>query len=123
MDKGRTPCFVSRGRACCNSTFQLTSKVIWFLKHNPRAKLKEIAKYFSVCMNQKISPQQMSDYLRKMGWSLKVPTKFQINKYTLTNMEYYLLYLENIVKIPKEKLKFSGNFKNLLCLASFFFLT
>lgn len=41
-----------------------------------------------------------------MGWSWKIPSKFQINKYKLSNMIRYVLYLENIQNIPEHKIKF-----------------
>lgn len=50
----------------------------------------------------------MSVYLRKMGWSWKVPCKFQINKYNQANMLYYVDYLLGIQLAPLEKLKFAG---------------
>lgn len=82
-------------------------EVLWLLETFPRSKLKDIAQYFSFLMGKVISKQTMSVYLRKMGWSWKVPCKFQINKYNQANMLYYVDYLLGIQLAPLEKLKFA----------------
>jgi len=45
--------------------------------------------------------------LRRFRWSWKVPTRFQIHKYTTTNMIRYLNYLQWIQSVPQERLKYT----------------
>ena len=46
------------------------------------------------------------NFLKKMGWSLKVPVRFQLLKYTRLNIFRYVTYLRRIQSIPAANIKF-----------------
>ncbi len=48
----------------------------------------------------------MKKFLKSIGWSWKVPTTFHINKYSIENIENYLLFVDWIKKQDPKKLKF-----------------
>jgi hypothetical protein len=78
-----------------------------FLNEEPLARVPHIAAHLSWLLGHQISETTTKRYLRKMGWSWRVPTRFQIYKYTLANLEYYVDFIEAIRYIPAHKLKFA----------------
>jgi hypothetical protein len=52
------------------------------------------------------SNKTLSRFLRRQGYSWKIPNLFQLNKFNLENKKYYTNYISAILEIPPEKLKF-----------------
>jgi len=73
---------------------------------NPRAKLITIRDHLRNVLQYPISKETTRKYLVKMGWSWKVPSRFQIYKYNISNMIRYIDYIEEIQQIPFHRLKF-----------------
>jgi len=80
--------------------------VLLSLLENPVSKLNEIALYLGTFFNRRISRSVCSRLLQEMGWSWKIPTKFQIQKYTVENMEIYVDYITTVPLIDWNRLKF-----------------
>jgi hypothetical protein len=60
-----------------------------------------------VFFDRKVSKSVCSRVLRKIGWSWKVPTNFQLAKYSLKNVARYLSFIEWIQGVVDwSKLKF-----------------
>jgi hypothetical protein len=84
----------------------LKNEIICFLKENTRAKGNDVRKHFEEIYKLPIGISTSNRLLKKLGWSWRVPTRFQVHKYTYKNMLYYTKYLQCISEIPIEKLKF-----------------
>jgi len=80
--------------------------VLLALLVNPVSKLHDIALYLGTFFNRLISRPVCSRLLKEMGWSWTIPTKFQIEKYTLDNMEIYFDYITSVPLIDWNRLKF-----------------
>jgi transposase len=77
-----------------------------YLKQNPYAKINDVCLFFRSIFQSRISKSSASSFLKKLGWNWRVPTRFQINKYSFNNLYYYTQYIESITKLPFEKIKF-----------------
>jgi len=62
--------------------------------------------FFALCLTELFSKSTTSRVLKKIGWTWRVPTRFQIHKYTLTNITRYVHYLTVVQTIPWNCLKF-----------------
>jgi len=82
--------------------------VFHFLKENPKtANLRTVCDHLEFMFDKKLSTSCGSKLLRSMGWTWRVPIIFQINKYSLSNMERYVNYLATIQTIPWTSIKFA----------------
>jgi len=81
--------------------------IIEFLKIVPTADLAAVTKHVALVSNQDISKSTVARLLHKHRWSWKVPTRFQIQKYSAANLIRYLNYLQTVQQIPPSKLKFA----------------
>lgn len=77
------------------------------LKLNATASLGDITNHLSWFLDEEISVPTTRRFLKRMGWSWKVPTRFQIQKYNTRNLLRYFNYLDGVQLIPMEKLKFA----------------
>lgn len=64
-------------------------EILSYMQTQPRAKLEMIRAYINNLFDRSTRKQTFRDLLKKMGWSIRVPVKFQIYKYTLKNLAYY----------------------------------
>jgi len=53
-----------------------------------------------------VSKTVASRVLSKMGWSWKVPVQFQLQKYTIDNLQHYLHYISAVQQMDFHKLHF-----------------
>ncbi len=83
-----------------------SSFVIAYFSHNPKAKIADLRKEIENSFERKISKWTVKKFLKSIGWSWKVPTTFHINKYSIENIENYLLFVDWIKKQDPKKLKF-----------------
>jgi len=83
------------------------SEVYQFPKEHPTAKLDTVTRHLNYMFDRNCSRGTISTLLQKMGWSWKVPTVFQLLKYTFDNLVKYAHYLTEIRKVPLSKLKFA----------------
>lgn len=70
--------------------------VLAFLKDNPSAQLKHVCSFLSDVKGKTVTQAVASRCLKKMGWSWKIPIKFQVAKYTIANLVLYIKYLRAI---------------------------
>ena len=84
----------------------LKDEILAFLKDHPRARELELRNHLEIAFNRSISSGALFRLLKLLGWSWRVPTRFQTNKYTYSNLLYYCAYIQTIQTIPFEKLKF-----------------
>jgi hypothetical protein len=61
---------------------------------NPFRLLEDIRQSLEEIFERKVTRSVASHTLKKMGWSWKVPTNFQIAKYNSHNIARYLAFLE-----------------------------
>jgi hypothetical protein len=94
-------------------TFEIWEKpvvftyIVEFLTAFPNSKLLQIANELSFCFDRNVTRKVVWALLREMKWSWKVPTSFQIWKYTQENIEKYLMYIEWVQGVSdKSKLKY-----------------
>lgn len=99
----------------------MQKEIIHFLKHSPYAKENDVRKHLELIYGRNISLSTSRSFLKKLGffsfpiiipsyylgWSWRIPNRFQANKYSFTNLYYYTQYLLFISTIPIEKLKFA----------------
>lgn len=86
---------------------QVYVAVVDFLKTNPTADLSSVCSHLTERFLRRVTKPVASRVLKKMGWSWKVPTTFQVAKYSLANMERYVAFLEWIQSIDDwTRLKF-----------------
>jgi uncharacterized protein YuzB (UPF0349 family) len=87
-------------------TFQQSEKkvvcqyVIEFLTAFPTSTLKDISEELSACFLRTVSISVVRKILSEMNWSWKVPTRFQVWKYSQENLEKYLMYIEWVQSLP-----------------------
>lgn len=84
----------------------LKNEILHFLERHPTAKEAQLREHLAIVFRRPIAHSTCGRYLRQLGWSWKVPTKFQLNKYTFSNLMYYCTYLQLVIEIPLDKLKF-----------------
>jgi hypothetical protein len=95
-----------------NGTFnpdEVASVIDWvikFFEDNPLVSLSDVTEHVSREFGRKVSYQCMSRFLQSMNWSWKIPTRFQIHKYNIANIERYFTYVEWIQNQEWSKLKF-----------------
>jgi hypothetical protein len=81
-------------------------EVMHFMQQNPRARLPDIAKHLANVFQRTVQPKTASKLLLKLGWSWKIPVRFQLHKYTLHNLEQYLRYISAVQKLDIMRLRF-----------------
>jgi hypothetical protein len=81
-------------------------EILYYLRLNPNAKELQIRCHVNFIFKRFIRKRAFSNLMKKMGWSSKVPTKFQIYKYTYKNLIYYTEYIKGVLEIPFLKLKY-----------------
>lgn len=84
----------------------LKDEILAFLNASPRAREPDLRNHLRFMFRRDISSIALYRLLKAMGWSWRVPNRFQTNKYTYVNLLYYCSYLQTIQNIPLEKLKF-----------------
>lgn len=67
----------------------------------------DLRSYLESTFQRKLSKGTLYRLLKSLGWSWRVPTKFQIHKYSFANLNYYSSYLQFIQTIPLDMLKFA----------------
>ena len=77
------------------------------LSLHPRSRLHDVRRHLEEMFDHSLSLASVGRYLKKMGWSWRVPTRFQIYKYTIDNMVRYADYLTVVQTIPWSRLKFA----------------
>jgi transposase len=85
----------------------LKDEILSFLLKSPRADSYKVRDYIQEMFGVTFSVETMRKILKKLNWSWKVPTKFQTNKYSISNLNYYCDYIQTIQMVPLEKLKFA----------------
>ena len=81
-------------------------QIIWnYLKLNQQPTLEEI-KIHLFNNNYSLSRASISRLLATWRWSYKIPTITQMQKYTLDNLEYYVLFCHWLGTSDLKKLKF-----------------
>lgn len=81
--------------------------VVDYFEAHPLADLSDITKHVSNETGRVVSYPCMSRFLfNHMNWSWKIPTRFQIYKYDVDNIERYFSYLEWVQSQDWTKLKF-----------------
>lgn len=80
--------------------------ILSFLAFSPMARLNDVRDHLQKAFNRLHSSTGTQRLMNDLGWSWRVPTKFQLHKYSASNMAYYCTYLQAIQAIPLEKLKF-----------------
>lgn len=48
----------------------------------------------------------LSKFLRRNRWSWRVPTRVQLNKFSLANKKYYAHFIASIMDIPVDRIKY-----------------
>jgi len=76
------------------------------VKENPTVNVSHIRDMFSNTFNRPISETTTKRVLKHWGWTWKVPTFVQINKYSQDNMIYYAAYVEFLKRVDHRRLKF-----------------
>lgn len=84
----------------------INQRILQYLQSRPSASLNSVTEFLSRAYNRRVSKSVTQRLLKKLGWSWRIPTGFQIQKYTLRNMARYLDYIRGIQKIPPPKIKF-----------------
>jgi hypothetical protein len=64
------------------------------LQNNQHTYLQEVQLMLERTFQKRVSKSVASRTLQKMGWSWKMPTAFQITKYSQTNLVRYIDFLE-----------------------------
>ncbi len=59
----------------------------------PRDPTEKLRLYICELFDRTIQKTQFKELLKKLGWSFKVPVRFQIYKYNFKNIIYYVDYL------------------------------
>jgi hypothetical protein len=77
-----------------------------YLKDNPKSRSPDLKAHLEYVFDRTISDDVQKSLLYNIGWSWRVPTAFQIHKYTLQNMIYYAEFLLEVSRIPIHKLKY-----------------
>lgn len=81
--------------------------VLWIIKFKPTSRLENVRIFLEYFFDRKITRPVLSRLLTQMGWSGKIPTEFQIQKYTLKNMIRYVDYLKLVQNLDDwRRLKF-----------------
>jgi len=80
--------------------------IVQFFKHSPEAELIDLKQELEDVFNRKVSVPTTQRILKKLGWSWKIPTAFQIKKYTVDNMTRYLDYIRSIQQIDWDRIHF-----------------
>jgi len=80
--------------------------ILLWLELEPTTNVVGIRTMLNTLFGRNLSKSTTQVYLSKMGWSWKVPTTFQISKYTVANMSRYVHYLQWVSRVPWSKLKF-----------------
>jgi len=86
----------------------LMKEVVEYLQDNPTADLQAITQHLVNATHTPMSTITVGRMLKRHRWSWKVPTKFQIHKYSTANLLLYLNYLQFIQQVPSTKLKFAN---------------
>lgn len=81
-------------------------ELLHFLKTHPCAKQNDVHRHLEKIYGS-ISLSVSNALLKKLGWSWRVPTRFQTHKYTVRNLYYYSQYIQVLTAIPLTKLKFA----------------
>jgi transposase len=77
-----------------------------YMLEHPKASLSDLNVHICLFFQRHIKKSAFSYLLKKLGWSFKVPVRFQIYKYNLSNIIYYIDYLDVISTFPWNQLKF-----------------
>jgi hypothetical protein len=85
----------------------VVESVCLFFKENPEASLTEVCEDLSYIFDRRVTKPVASRFLRHvMKWSWRIPTQFQIQKYSEANIEYYINFIDWIQQIDYSRLKF-----------------
>ncbi len=85
----------------------VNQEIFKYLQLNNTAREVQLRKHMENLLDRNIGYFALKRILKKLRWSWRVPTKFQIFKYTPTNLMYYLEYLIAIQDVPLQNLKFA----------------
>jgi len=88
-----------------NERTEIEDEVWNLIKLNPSSTNKEICEYINE-KGYQVSLSWISSLLRKWHLSRKTPTRIQLNKYTLENIDYYGQYISGVFDLPLFKVKF-----------------
>jgi hypothetical protein len=91
------------------STQQLTNitSVIWqFVHDHPRTTRSSIVRQVGQTLNVSISPTTISRLFRAWGWSWKIPSHVQLQKFTAKNIRRYVNFIVWVLSVPWTHLKF-----------------
>ena len=84
----------------------MKNETIAYLKASPRAREPDLRNHLQLMFRRDISSGALHRLLKCLGWSWRVPNRFQTNKYSYSNLLYYCAYVQTLQTIPLEKLKF-----------------
>lgn len=80
--------------------------ILAFLEEHPTATSIMIKEEIEFLFDRTLSISTLYRILNRLGFSWKVPTRFQTAKYTMNNIDIYLNFLEVVQKISWQRLKF-----------------
>ena len=81
--------------------------IIWDLFHlHPNWNLSEFSAYLYAC-DIPADPHFVARVFRSWLWSWKLPSRTQLLKYTVENMQYYFQYISESYHFPWDRLKFA----------------
>jgi len=81
--------------------------LLHFLRHHPTSTFTQVHSFLRTAFVPRVfSKSTTSRVLKKIGWTWRVPTRFQIHKYTLNNIVRYTHYLTVVQGIQWKHLKF-----------------
>jgi len=82
-------------------------EILTYLSDNPEARATDLHEHLTFMLyNREFSIKTMNRLLGELGWSWRVPIRFQTYKYSESNLAYYADYLAYIQDISYEKIKF-----------------
>lgn len=76
------------------------------VKTDPLVHLSDVTQYLQYVFERPVHDWTTSRLLKKLGWSWKVPVRFQLRKYTTRNLERYLHYMTAIQQVNPARLRF-----------------
>lgn len=81
-------------------------QIIKFLAQNKTADAHDLCHFLSEKFSRSLSLSTCCNLVKKLGWSWRIPNRFQIHKYTVANISYYSSFLTTLQEIPMERIKF-----------------
>jgi len=77
----------------------INSLLVEFLAEHPESNRTEVRAFLSRYTDDPISLSTTSRITKRLCWSWRIPIAFQIQRYTLGNIERYRRYIEHIQQI------------------------